>query len=138
MMVLRALGRHGLEPMHGLEIHWADTGRALITYAPALTFQEPFHRLCQQLAAGHQCLFSLRELPATGGTAQPFDVLVFTCPGSMTNMAGVGTIALLTIWIWARKCRIAFLIWRHRYHGGPPLVWNGPKDTDSTYRCIRF
>src|SRR5437870_6674727 len=31
-----------------------------------------------------------------------------------------------------RKCRIAFVSWRHRYHGGLPLIGNGPKDTDST------
>src|SRR5262249_30347084 len=50
----------------------------------------------------------------------------------MANVAGVGPIELLTIWIGARKCRISFLSWRHRYHGGPPLSGNGPKDTDST------
>ena len=31
-----------------------------------------------------------------------------------------------------RECRISFLSWRHRYHGGPPVSGNGPEDTDST------
>src|SRR2546423_15639569 len=50
----------------------------------------------------------------------------------MADVAGVRPIELLTIWIGARKCRISFLSWRHRYHGGPPLIGNGPEDTDST------
>jgi hypothetical protein len=32
----------------------------------------------------------------------------------------MGTIALLTSWIWARKFRISFLSWRRWYHSGPP------------------
>src|SRR5205085_11072095 len=50
----------------------------------------------------------------------------------MADVAGVRPIELLTIWIGARQCRISFLSWRHRYHGGPPLIGNGPEDTDST------
>src|SRR5205823_1660893 len=67
-----------------------------------------------------------------GGAAQPFNVLVLARPGAMAAVAGVRPIELLTIWIGARKCRISFLSWRHRYHGGPPLIGNGPEDTDST------
>src|SRR4029077_8438066 len=86
----------------------------------------------REFAPGHQRPFALRELPVAGGAAQPFNVLVLARPGAMANVAGVGPIELLTIWIGARKCRISFVSWRHRYHGDPPLIGNGPKDTDST------
>ncbi len=36
MLRLRALRCHGLEPMHGRELHRTDSGSALITHAPLI------------------------------------------------------------------------------------------------------
>src|SRR5215831_746350 len=104
MVHLGSLGSHPLKTMDGFEIHGTDLGRPLITDAPALTFQELFHRRFRELAPGHQGPFALGELTAAEGAAQPFDVLVFTRPRAMANVAGVGPMELLTIWIGARKC----------------------------------
>jgi hypothetical protein len=101
VMRLSTLGRHPLKAIHGLEIDLTDVGGPFVTDAPALTLEQPLHFVFGQLAAGHQCPFSLRELVITRGAAQPFDVLVFTCPGTMNNRVDVGAIELHTIWIGA-------------------------------------
>src|SRR5262245_17932328 len=39
---------------------------------------------------------------------------------------------LRTLWIRTRELGISLRSWRPRYHGGPPMVKYGPKDTDVT------
>jgi hypothetical protein len=54
VMGLGALGSDPLEAMPSLQRHVANIRGAFVTDAPALAFQEPYHRLFGQLTAGHQ------------------------------------------------------------------------------------
>jgi len=101
VMGLGTLSRHPLETIHGLEIDFTDVGGPFVTDAPALTLEQPLHFVFGQLAAGHQRPFALRELVITSSAAQPFDVLVFTRPGTMNDRVDVGAIELCTIWVGA-------------------------------------
>jgi hypothetical protein len=126
------LGRDPLKTRDSFEIHGTDVGHPLIADAPALTFQELFHRRFGELAPGHQGPLSLGELTATDGAAQPLNVLVLARPGAMDHIVSVRLIAQPTSWIGARKSPIPFLRWRRQYHSGPPVVGNGPQDTNLT------
>jgi hypothetical protein len=125
MVRLGPLRSHVLKAMDGLEIYGTDIRRALITDAPALTFQELFYGRFGELAPGHQGPFSLGELTAAEGAAQPLNVLVLARPGAMDYIASVRLIAQPTSWIGARKSRIPFMRWCRRSHSGPPVVGNG-------------
>jgi hypothetical protein len=118
--------------MDGLEIHGTDIRRALITDAPALTFQALFHGRFREFAPGHQGPLSFRELSVTSRAAQPFDVFVGACPRSMHDVACSGAIEACTLWIRARESGISLLRWRRLCHSGPPVARYGPKDTDLT------
>ena len=63
MVRLGPLRSHVLKAMDGLEIHGTDVRRALITDAPALTFQELFHGRFWEFAPGHQGPLPFGELP---------------------------------------------------------------------------
>jgi hypothetical protein len=139
MVRLGPLGRHPLKTMDGFEIHGTDVGHPFVTDAPALTFQELFHCRFGELAPGHQGPFALRELTAADGAAQPFDVLVFTRPRAMYNIAVARAVEPSTLWIRTRESCITLLRWRRRSHGGPPfLAGNRPQDTDSTPVSPRY
>src|SRR5262245_15034301 len=45
---------------------------------------------------------------------------------------------LRTLWIRTRELGISLRSWRPRYHGGPPMVKYGPKDTDVTPVVPRY
>ena len=122
---LGPLRSHVLKAMDGLEIYGTDIRRALITDAPALTLQELFYGRFGELAPGHQGPFSLGELTAAEGAAQPLNVLVLARPGAMDYIASVRLIAQPTSSIGARKSRIPFMRWCRRSHSGPPVVGNG-------------
>jgi hypothetical protein len=138
VMGLGPLSRDLLQAMDGLEIHRTHVGSARITDAPALAFQQPHDRVFGKLTTNHQGALPFGELPGAGRTAQPFDVFVLACPRPMRDIPFAGTIELRTIWIWTRKLRISFLSWRRRYHDGPPLRGNEPKDTDLTSVVPRY
>src|SRR4030095_10901451 len=123
---------HVLKAMDGLEIHGTDVRRALITDAPALTFQELFHGRFWEFAPGHQGPLPFGELPVTGGAAQPFDVFVGACPRLMHEVSFAGVVESCTLWFRTRESRIPLLRWRRLCHDGPPVARNGPKDTDLT------
>src|SRR4030095_5961930 len=50
----------------------------------------------------------------------------------MRNVAFARAIEPRTLWIRARESSIPLWRWRRRYHSGPPVLRNGPKDTDLT------
>jgi len=54
LMGLRTVGCHRLKPLHSLKLHRTDSGGALITDAPTLTFQELLHGRFGEFASGHQ------------------------------------------------------------------------------------
>src|SRR5678815_2917971 len=138
MMRLGPLRRYVLKAMNGLEIHGTNVRRALLTDAPALTFQELFHGRFWEFAPGHQGALPFGELPVTGGAAQPFDVFVRPGPRSMRDVAFTRTIKPGTLGIRTRESSIPLLHWRRLCHGGPPVTRDGPKDTDVTPVLPRY
>src|SRR5215216_5404685 len=56
----------------------------------------------------------------------------------MRDIAFAGTIKLPTLWIRARESGIRILHWRRLCHRGPPMVRNGPKDTEVTPVVPRY
>jgi hypothetical protein len=138
MVHLGSLGSQALKAMDGLEIHGTDVRYALITDAPALTFQESFYGRFGEFAAGHQGPLTLGELPGANGTAQPFDMLMLARPRAMYNVACAGAVEPYTLWIRTRESGIALWRWRRQYHSDPPVAGNGPKDTEQTPVVLRY
>jgi len=101
MMRLSPLGRHPWQTLARCESHGTDGGQPFGTDAPALTWQELFHRRCGAFAPGHPGPGSRGALTAADGAAQPFAVLVLTRPGTMHDRVDVEAIALRTIWMGA-------------------------------------
>ena len=118
--------------MHGLDIHLTDVCRALITDTPALTLGQPDHLLFRQLAPGHQSALSLGKLPLAKGASQTLNAFIFSCPGTVDDVAPARLIEQTTRWIGAGKPRIFGLNWRSRWHWSPLLVEFGPQYADFT------
>src|SRR5215216_6495818 len=56
----------------------------------------------------------------------------------MRDIAFAGTIKLPTLWMRARESGIRILHWRRLCHRGPPMVRNGPRDTEVTPVVPRY
>jgi len=101
MVRLGPLGRHALKALDRLEIHGTDISSPRITDAPSLTFQQSYDRVFGELTAGHQGALPFGKLLGACGAAQPFDMLVCPCPGSMREVAVARLIEPHTPWIGA-------------------------------------
>src|SRR5262245_62964649 len=65
-------------------------------------------------------------------------MFVRACPRPMHNVLCAGTIEARALWIRTRESGISLRRWRRLCHGGPPVVRNGPKDTDLTPVAPRY
>jgi hypothetical protein len=96
LLLLSPLKSDPLKAMYGLDVHPANIGRALVTHAPSLTFEQLLHRGVGQLTAGHQRAFALGKLVATARARQSFDMLVLTRPRPVTDIAPTGLVEITT------------------------------------------
>ncbi len=121
MVLLSALRRQALEPMHSLYVHITNIGRPFVTHAPALTFEQPGHGLFRQFGLLHQRPLSLGKLGFTDVADQSFNVFVLARPRPMPDIALTWLLEYRTLWIRTAKKVIFVGVWSKQVHQfGPP------------------